>query len=95
MRVHCDTLDLGEWLQLLTAAGLFTDAMKRAVDGSETDLDEDFVTGMPRISHAAATRIFVEVNLDDVQLDMVPKDIVHLHREQNATDEHGLHAGRN
>ena len=91
-RVHCETLDLGEWLQLLTAAGLFEDVMHRSIDDADWDLSEDFTSGMPRFSHLVATRIFVEVNLEDIQLDMVPRDAAHLHSSAAAIDEHGLYA---
>ena len=62
-QIHTSTLNIKEWLQLLTAGGLFETGKDEAAAGLESD-------SSLRLTEAAAIRVFIEVNLEDIQLDL-------------------------
>ena len=91
-RVHSETMNIGEWLQVLTSGGYFKEAMETSRDNICSDLDAKYKGGRPKLSHMVAVRIFIEVNLEDVQLDMVPLDAVHMHKTFYMQEELDLYS---
>jgi hypothetical protein len=75
--IHSDTMNIHEWLALLEHGGFLDDTIVEAgPEQASTSLDFA-LPDMIRLTRPAATRIFVEVNLEDIQLDMVPVDMMH------------------
>ena len=66
-QVHCETINLNEWLTFLMVGGFFDDQHSVAHQATGSSGDELVL----QLTHQRAIRIFVEANIEDIQLDLV------------------------
>ena len=84
---HVSTMNVSEWLALLSMGGYF--AAKSKTSSAEHVGHGQFAAVLTRLR---AIRIFAEINLDDVSLDVVETDEVHLHKVYQRQAETDLFA---
>ena len=75
--MHAPTMNVSEWLKTVAAGGYFD------VQGSRQSTELALIP-------LNAIRIFVEVNMDDLQLDVVEMDLVHQSKAEDVADDQDL-----
>ena len=87
--MHTPTMNVSEWLQLITKGGYLSGP---APDSASTGDGSDAAWRPAQLTRVRALRIFAEINLDDVSLDIVETDLVHQVRIDPSFQEEDLFA---